>query len=161
MASNTFINIKGVIGESVDARHAGEIDVLGWNWGMSQAAPSQPGGGGGGAGKVTIQDLSFTKHTDKASPILMKYCASGRHVASAVLTVRKPGSRPLEYIRMTMTDVFIVSVTTGASGGEELLTEHVILKFAKVTFEYMPQKADGSGDVPVKMGWDIAANKEF
>ena len=162
MAGNTFISIKDVVGESADPRHAGEIDVLAWNWGMSQTAPTQPGAGGGGAsGKVTIQNLSFDKHTDKASPILMKYCATGRHVASAVLTVRKPGSKPLEYVRMTMTDVIIVSVTIGAAVGEERLTEHVVLKFAKVTFEYVPQKADGSGDVPVKMGWDIAANKEL
>lgn len=161
MAGNTFINIKGVVGESVDARHVGEIDVLAWNWGMSQSA-SQPGaGGGGGAGKVAIHDLSFSKHTDKASPILMKYCATGRHVASAVLTVRKPGSQPLEYVKMTMADVIIASVITGASGGDGPLTEHVVLKFAKVTFEYVPQKADGSGDIPVKLGWDIAANKEF
>jgi type VI secretion system secreted protein Hcp len=162
MAGNTFIRIKDVVGESVDARHVGEIDVLAWNWGMSQTAPTQPGAGGGSAsGKVAIQNLSFNKYADKASPIIMKYCASGRHVASAVLAVRKPGSKPLEYIRMTMTDVIIASVTTGAPGGEERLTEHVVLKFAKVTFEYVPQKADGSGDVPVKMGWDIAANKEL
>jgi len=96
MAGNTFINIKDVVGESVDARHAGEIDVLASNWGMGQPASIQPrtgGGGGGGTGKISIHDLSFSKYTDKATPIMMKYCASGRHLASAVLTVRKPGSQ--------------------------------------------------------------------
>jgi len=60
-----------------------------------------------------------------------------------------------------MTDVMIVSVATGAPGSEERLNEQVVLNFAKVTFQYVPQKADGSGDVSVKMGWDIAAGREF
>jgi len=160
MAVNTFIKITDVVGESVDMRHPGEIDVLSWNWGMGQPAPTQPGAGGG-AGQVAIHDLSFGKYTDKATPIMMKHCVTGRRIASAVLTVRKSGSKPLEYIKMTMTDVVIVSVATGASGEEERMTEHVVLKFAKVAFQYVPQKADGSGDVPVKMGWDIAAGREF
>ena len=33
------------------------------------------------------------------------------------------------------------------------------LNFAKIEFEYKPQKADGTADAAVKGGWDIKANK--
>ena len=38
-------------------------------------------------------------------------------------------------------------------------TEDVALQFAKVDFEYKPQKADGSLDVGVHFKYDIKANK--
>jgi len=53
----------------------------------------------------------------------------------------------------------VTSVSTGGSGGEDRLTENVTLNFAKVKFEYTPQKGDGSGDATVNFAFDIAANK--
>ena len=40
--------------------HKEEIDVLAWSWGASQSGTTHLGSGGG-AGKVNVQDLSFTK----------------------------------------------------------------------------------------------------
>ena len=36
-------------------------------------------GGGAGAGKVNVQDLSFTKYVDMSSPDLMLSCCNGKH----------------------------------------------------------------------------------
>ena len=119
-------------------------------------------GGGGGAGKANVQDLSFTKYIDKASPNLMKMCCSGKHYPEALLTVRKAGDKPLEYLTVKMEDVLISSVSTGGSGGEDRLTENVTLNFAKVKVSYQPQKKDGSKDGgPIDMGWNIEANTEL
>jgi len=46
----------------------------------------------------------------------------------------------------------------GGSGGEEPLSGHVGLNFAKVGVDYTPQKQDGWDDKTVNMGWDIQAN---
>jgi len=70
MAVDMFIKIGDIEGEAVDDAHGGEIDVLDWSWGMSQSG-SMHIGGGGGSGKVNVQDLSFTKYVDMASPNLM------------------------------------------------------------------------------------------
>jgi type VI secretion system secreted protein Hcp len=157
MAADMFIKIGDIEGESGDAKHAGEIDVLAWSWGMSQSGTTHMGSGGG-AGKVTIQDLSFTKWVDRGSNTLMLYCCSGHHMDKAVLTVRKAGKTPLEYILITMEEVLVTSLSTGGSGGEDRLTENVTLNFAKVKFSYVPQKKDGSGEAARDLIWDIAGN---
>jgi type VI secretion system secreted protein Hcp len=158
MAVDMFLNIEGEIdGESMDSSHKKEIDVLAWSWGMSNSGSFHVGGGGG-AGKVNMQDLSVTKWVDISSPVLQLYCANGDHFSKAVLTVRKSGKKPLEYIKILMEQVMVTSVSTGGSGGEDKLTENITLNFAKVKFEYQQQNDDGTGGTKKNMYWDIRAN---
>lgn len=157
MAMDIFIKIGDLKGESIDDKHKDEIQVLAWSWGLSQSGTTHAGPGGG-SGKASFQDLSITHYIDKCSPNLMLACANGKHFSEALLTVRKAGEKPLEYLKITMTDLIITSVTTGGSGGEDRLTENVSLNFAKFKVEYTPQKKDGTGDAPVTVGWDIAGN---
>ncbi len=158
MSADMFLKIEGVEGESVDHKHAKEIDLLAWSWGMSQSGTMHMGGGGG-AGKVAVQDLSITKYVDKSSPNLIQTCCTGRHYPKATLTVRKAGDKPVEYMIITMTDVLITSVTTGGSGGEDRLTENVSLNFAKVEVKYTPQGKDGAAAAAVETGFDIEKNE--
>ena len=159
MAMDMFIKIGSLKGESVDKTHAGEIDVLAWSWGMSNSGSAHVGGGAG-AGKVNVQDLSFTKYIDKSSPDLMLACCNGKHYDSALLTVRKAGEKPLEYLKITMTELMVTSVSTGGSGGEDRLTENVTLNFASVKVDYVEQTPKGgTGDKP-SMNWNIAENSK-
>jgi type VI secretion system secreted protein Hcp len=116
-------------------------------------------GGGGGAGKASFQDLSVTKYVDKSSTDLMKACVLGDHIATGTLTVRKAGSKPLEYIIIELKDCLITSVQAGGSGGEDRLTENVSINFREYKVKYQPQKGDGSKDGGVlEHGFDIAQN---
>ena len=159
MAVDMFIKIKDVDGESKDKKHGKEIDVLAWSWGMSNSGSAHTGGGAG-AGKVNVQDLSFTKYVDSASPKLMLSCCNGKHYDEALLTVRKAGEKPVEYIKIKLTEVLITSVSTGGSGGEDRLTENVTLNFAKFNLDYTPQDDKGAAGTAIPAGWDIAANKK-
>ena len=159
MAVDMFIKIKGIEGESRDDKHKKEIDVLAWSWGLSQSGSAHMGGGAG-AGKVNVQDLSFTKYTDSATHALVLACCNGEHIEDAVFVVRKAGKEPLDYIKITLNEVIVSSVSTGGSGGEDRLTENITLNFAKFKLEYTPQKADGTGDAAKTAGWDIAENKK-
>lgn len=159
MAVDMFIKIDDIKGESTDDKHKDTIDVLSWSWGMSQSGSTHMGGGSG-AGKVNVQDISFTKYVDKSSPNLLRACCKGSHFKQAVLTVRKAGGKQLEYIKITMSDLIVTSVSTGGSGGEDRLTENVTLNFGKFKFEYAPQKPDGSGDAAIPVVYNIAQNKE-
>jgi len=157
MAVDMFIKIEGVPGESRDSVHGKEIDVLAWAWGMSQSGTTHLGMGSG-AGKVNVQDLSFTKYVDKSSPLLMLFCANGKHVTEATLVVRKAGEKPVEYLTIKMKDLIVTSLSTGGSGGEDRLTENVSLNFGEVEIKYIEQKTDGSeGDKP-EFKWKIAEN---
>jgi type VI secretion system secreted protein Hcp len=151
-ALNMFLDIPGVSGESTDPVHTNQMDVLSWSWGMSNS-----GAVGVGAGKVSIQDVSFTKYVDKASPLLMLHCANGAHFTTATLYVLKAGATPNDYIKIILTDVIVTSVSTGGSGGEDRLTENVTLNFAKVEFDYSVI-TNGKAGVPNPFTWNIAAN---
>jgi len=157
MAVDMFLKIDDIKGESVDDVHTDEIDVLAWSWGLSQSG-STHSGPGGGAGKVNVQDLSFTHYVDMATPNLLKMCCNGVHFKEATLVVRKAGGEALEYLKIIMEEGIISSVSTGGSGGEDRLTCNVTLNFSKFKTEYVPQTADGSGGASVIVGWDIAKN---
>ena len=159
MAVDMFIKIGNVGGESKDKAHKGEIDVLAWSWGVSQSG-SMHSGGGGGAGKVNVQDLSFTKWQDASSCELIKAACKGTHIPEALLTVRKAGDKPLEYLKIKLTNLLVTSVTTGGSGGEDRLTENVTLNFEKFLVDFATQNEKGGEDKKFKVGWDIAANEE-
>ena len=160
MASDMFIKIAGVTGEAKDKTHADEIDVLAWSWGMSQSGSFHVGGGGG-SGKVSMQDLSFTKYVDTASTPLMLKCCKGEHIDDATLTVRKSGGDPVEYLVIKLTKVLVSSVSTGGSGGEDKLTENVTLNFAHCEVKYQKQDDKGAKDGgSVDMTWDVEKNVE-
>lgn len=158
MAVDQFLKLDGIAGESQDSKHKDTIDVLAWSWGMSQSGTTHMGAGGG-AGKVNVNDISVTKYIDKSSPALMIHTSNGKHIPKALLTVRKAGEKPLEYLKIEMEDIMITSVSTGGSGGEDRLTENVTLNFSKVKVMYTEQTKDGSAGAAPEYSWDIAANE--
>ena len=157
MAADIFAKIGDIKGESLDAKHKDEIEVLSFSWGVTSSASISPGGGGG-AGKATFQDLSIVHHIDKASPLLLKACATGAHLKEAIITHRKAGKGQQEFLIVKMNDIIITGVTHGGVSGQ-LASETVTLAFAKVDFEYKPQKADGSLDAGIHFKYDLKANK--
>jgi type VI secretion system secreted protein Hcp len=158
MAVDMFIKIGDIKGESKDEKHSDEVDVLAWSWGLSQSGTAHSGTGAG-AGKVNVQDISLTKWVDSSSTALITAACKGTHIKEAKLTVRKAGDKPLEYIKITLTDVLVSSVQTGGSGGEDRLTENVVLNFAKFKVEYTIQTKEGGAGATSTSGWDIPANK--
>jgi type VI secretion system secreted protein Hcp len=159
MASDIFAKIGDIKGESFDDKHKGEIEVLSWSWGITQSG-TMAHGGGGGEGKANFNDFNFTHHIDKASPVLMKACATGEHIKDATITVRKAGKGQQEFLIIKMADVLITGVAPSGAGDGAATAEHVALQFAKVDLEYKPQKQDGSLDAGVHFKYDIKGNKE-
>jgi type VI secretion system secreted protein Hcp len=161
MAVDMFLKLGKIEGEASGDGHKGEIDVLAWSWGLSNSGSAHMGGGGG-SGKVNVQDLSFTKYIDKSSPDLMLHCCNGTHLPEAKLTVQKAGGdKPLDYLKITLQDLLVTSVSTGGSGGEDRLTENVTLNFAKVKVEYTEQTEKGTAGAKPAMGWDVKLNKKM
>lgn len=156
MAVDVFLKLGDIKGESKDSKHAGEIDVLSWSWGLAQTG-NISSGGGGGSGKVNFNDFQFTHRLDKASPVLMKACATGEHVKEGTLVSRKAGKGQQEYLIIKMSDIQVTSVQSSASNEPPM--ESVSLQFAKVDLEYKPQKPNGTLDAGVHFIYDIKANK--
>ncbi|EED42933.1 hypothetical cytosolic protein [Enterocytozoon bieneusi H348] len=77
MATDMFLKLGDIKGESKDQVHRDEIEISKWGWGMSQTG-SMHTGSGGGAGKVNIENLSHLRFMDKSSPNLMMGCSTGK-----------------------------------------------------------------------------------
>lgn len=159
MAVDMFLKLEGIKGESKDAKHKEEIDVLAWSWGGSQSGTTHMGGGSG-SGKVAVQDLSVTKYVDKSSPTLFFHMCSGKHIPSGKLIVRKAGENPLEYFTVDIKDIIVTHVSTGGSGGEDRITENVTLNFREFHTKYAMQNADGTKGPETEVKWDIAGNEK-
>jgi type VI secretion system secreted protein Hcp len=158
MASDIFAKIEGIEGESLDAKHKDEIEVLSFSWGLTNPG-SVVSGGGGGAGKATFQDLSIVHKIDKASPLLMRACATGTHLKEATISYRKAGKDQQDYLIIKLNDIIITGVTDAAASGPAG-SENVSLAFLKIDLEYKPQKADGSLGTGIHFKFDLKANKE-
>jgi len=158
-----FLKLDGIKGESTDAKHKDELDIDSFSWGaVNSGSFSQATGKGGGTGKVSFQDVHFTKKTDKSSTDLMLHCASGKHIGKAQLTVRKAGEDQQEYYKVLLTDVLVSSYQSGGHGGsgDVIPTDQFSLNFAKIEFSYSPQDAKGKLASQSKSGWDLKANKK-
>jgi type VI secretion system secreted protein Hcp len=159
MASDIFAKIGAIKGESLDAKHKDEVEVLSWSWGVSQALSPGTGGGGASAGKATFSDFHFTHYIDKASPQLLRACATGEHLKDATITTRRAGKGQQEYLIIKMNDILVTSVQPALTNGDAGV-ESVSMQAGKVALEYRPQKPDGSLDAGVFFKYDIKAHKE-
>jgi type VI secretion system secreted protein Hcp len=157
VSAAAFLKFDGIDGESQDATHQGAIDVLSWSWGAANAGTHS--GGGGGAGKVSMSDVTVSKELDKSSPRLMLACAQGQHIRQAVLICRSLADEPVEYLKITFSDVLVSSYTVGGSAvGDNPPTESISFNFSRIEIEYVPVDAKGVPQEPVRASWDLVEN---
>jgi type VI secretion system secreted protein Hcp len=152
MATDTHIKFDGVDGESSHKDHKGAIEILNWSWGVNNAG--QLSGGGSGKGKASPGTFRFTHLYDKASPVLAKQCASGKHFPTVTLTARKSGEGQKDFFKIVMKEVFITSVQPSASSGGDI-SESVDMSYASIDFSYKPQDDKGGLGGEVKFGWNV------
>lgn len=143
MAANVFFKLTPEEkGESLQKGYEGQIEVLSWSWGVSNAA-GYSYGEGGGVSKANMQDLTISYRMCPASPKLMQSCALGKHYDEALLTMLKAAGEGQEkYLEVKLTDVIISSYQTGGSG-DDIAIESASFNFAKVKVEYFKQDDKG------------------
>lgn len=154
MAVDIFLKIGDIKGESLDAKHPGEIEIESFSFGQAGDVDDS----GNRARRVSMQDFHFVIPTSKATPKLMEKAAKGDKVVSgdvyALLTVRKVGANPVEYLKIKFYDVMISSVQNAVAESDQVPLDQFTLWFGKIDFSYSPQKQDGSLDAPVFFKWD-------
>lgn len=154
-AADYFLKIDGIAGESVDERHAGEIEVLSWSWGASNPGSALSGGG---AGKVKMNDFNLFLKTGKSTPKLMGAVARGNVIPSATMTgVSSSGHTFLE---VKLENIMVSSFKTGSSQGDTP-TDQISIDFTRVIIEHTGQNADGSPGEVTRVGYDLAKAKSI
>jgi type VI secretion system secreted protein Hcp len=155
-----FAKVSGIEGEATDARHAREIEIHSFSWGMTNSG-TMAFGGGAGMGKVKFNDLTQTKSVDKASVPLMLNCAQGRRIPEVVVTFVRAGNRAQEFLKVKFSDVLVSSIQqSGAPSGDRPM-ESLSINFAKMEWEFFDQRPDGTLVPAGKVGYDLALNKKL
>ena len=157
LASDMFLKIDGIKGESQVKGHKDEIEIMSWSWGQSTGTARVKKGR---LPATCIQDLHLMKQIDKSTPALITNGILGNVAPTAVLTLTKDSGEgtALEFLKLTMKNVTIVSFQTSASDGGGLPTESVSLHFESMTGEYRQQDIKGlPGDA---ITWDITAGNQ-
>jgi len=161
MASDSYLLIDGLKGESTDSEHKDAIEILSFSHSISQPASATANSAGGGtSGRCKHEDFVITKYLDLASPKLYEMCSSGKHISKVTIELmRASGGARVKYMAIEMDQVVISQVSCGAGGGD-LPIETVSFNYGIIKWTYIQQKrADGSKGGSVAGGWSLVENK--
>lgn len=162
MSINAHLTFEGIEikGESPIDKHEDEIQILSWEWGMTQSGTVH-NGSGFGAGKVNVQDVIINKRIDASTPDLMKFCCNGAPIKKAIISLEKAGGdKPLDYVVIELDKVMITSVEVVGEKEAEIVKERITLNFAQYKITYKKQSTDtGASEAEYEAGWNITANK--
>ncbi|MCL4721859.1 MAG: type VI secretion system tube protein Hcp [Gammaproteobacteria bacterium] len=134
-----------------------QIPVQSFHWSVSNAG----GTDGAADARVLVQDFSFVKQADDASPALLLLCCSGAPLADVQFTVQGSAARRGPTLRYTFRDCRISGFRPGGSpeAGDALPLEEVSLRFAQCELDYWAGEA--GPDTPpgdAHAGWNIPRN---
>ena len=161
MATNMFIKIGDIVGESADHKHKDWIEVLSWSHGFSQPSSPVRASQGATVEKANHSDLSFSKFMDKSSDQILSKLWSGKQIDKACLEVfRSDGDNvPTKYLMVEMEKVIVADYSISAGGGDHPM-ENVSLAYGKVKYTYIDQtKEKGTGGGARPISHDLTLNK--
>jgi type VI secretion system secreted protein Hcp len=124
-------------GEARAPDHADEIEVLAWNWSVQATGAI---GEGKSVARRAYSALTIHKQVDSATTALMSALKSNDEIKDAVLSCRKAGGTPFDFLVIKLEGARVSQVSHAMT--DEAL-EVVTLNFNKVAVEYRLQQAGG------------------
>ena len=161
MATDYYLQIDGIKGESADSRHTGWIECTSINWSIIQPKSATASTGGGHtAERAELGDIVIVKLVDLASPMLAQLCACGKTIPKARLEMQRADADgiPVKYFEVELENVLVARLAPNFAGGN-FPTESLSLKFSKVRWRYTQQRISGGSSGNTAGGWDLATNR--
>jgi len=145
MASDYYLKIEGITGESQAVDMEDTIELDSFSFGASN--PADVGGKGLSGGKASLSDFSFSCSVDSSSHQILKALYSGQHIPSITFTGRKTGGdgKPYPYLKAIMSHCYMTNHSTGG-GSSGLPTQSVSFAYEQIEWQYFTQDTD-SGSV--------------
>lgn len=161
MASDFFLKLDGIDGDSNDKGHGKWIEVLAFSHGSVQNVSL--GRGTDVAGRGQFLPFTFTHLVDKATPKLQQFCMNGQkvakmefHICRAIAGVQVPVYEiKMENLKIAKAEVKSLE-TEGATAQQAI--EVVELIAGKITWKVTPIKPDNSKDGAIEASFDQIAN---
>jgi type VI secretion system secreted protein Hcp len=161
MATDLYLQIEGIKGESADSAHQEWIELTSVHMGITQpGSATESAGGGHTAERCEQSTLSFSKLVDMASPILMQTCSAGTTIPKAKLEFMRADSegKPVKYYDVELENVMIANMDQLTNEGD-LLHDHIGLRFSKMKWQYTQQEIGGEAGGNTSGCWDLASNE--
>ncbi len=161
MASDAYLKIECINGESEDERHRNWIEVSNVLYAVHQPrADVLSTAGGHTTGRADLYPITFKKLTDTSSPLLLQTCATGKTIPKATFEFLQADGdgKPITYFKIDLENLIIASITPD-SGDGGIITERVQLAFAKIKWNYVKQSIRGGSQGNTSGGWDCSAHK--
>jgi type VI secretion system secreted protein Hcp len=155
-AAEIFLKLANIPGEAVTDKHKDEIEVLSFTQTWINTLTT-----GGNQGRVQCGAITVMKGIDRASPLLVKTLAQGKHIPDGQLTFQTEGGNPAEYYTIKMKEIFVTEVSQADPTSPGRIVEKVVLNARAYEYEYRPQLPEGPLGPPVKFGINCATMSIF
>ena len=143
-----YMDIAGIPGDVTQPNYVHWISVNSFSTGLSN---SQAGAvTGRGVGRLLCQDMHVAKFLDVTSPKLLTAVATGHRYSKIELVAVNTGAEvPNEFLRLTLQNVVISSVTFAGDNATSARVETLVLDPERIEVTYTPQFADGRLGTPM------------
>jgi type VI secretion system effector, hcp1 family len=162
MASDFFLKLDGIDGQSNDKAHGKWIEVMEFSHGGAQNVSLARGADVAGRGQFL--PFSFTHLVDKATPKLQQFCMNGQKIAKAEFHVCRAIAGvstsvyevKLENVKVARAEVKVADVRDGSGAVEPVETVELIA--GKITWKVTPIKPDNTKDGAIEAAFDQISN---
>jgi type VI secretion system secreted protein Hcp len=141
---NAFLKLGSIKGKATTDKFKDQIVFQSMSYGVHQAGEWEEGDRLSGR-ITTFADLTLVKEMDSSSPSLARACALKEQYPKAEIALV---SGKDTYLKVTLENVIVSSVSIGFHSGEARPTETISLNYRKATWEWGTAKA----------GYDLGKN---
>lgn len=159
MASDMYMKLQGIDGDSTDEKHPKWIELLSYAVGHSLLMDGTKSKGTRSSGKANFQDFTIAKQMDSTSPQIADHVARGQHIPEITIELCRATGEKTVYMKYVLKDVVISSYqVSGSTGGGEP-TESLSFDYSEIHWVYTPADVKGKKAADMKKGWSLEANK--
>jgi type VI secretion system secreted protein Hcp len=158
-------DIKGETQDSDYSSDKGAFEILSFELGAENTINIGSITGGGGAGKATFKEFTVTKKTDTASTKLFEALATGRHIKTCMIDLRRSGQSTKNlrsggvFLKFEMKLVMVQDISWSGSDGDDVCEETVIFQFGAIEISYTPQNKEGKDGTKQTAAWSRVKNE--
>ena len=163
MAYDMFLQIQGIKGDSSDAKHKEQSEVISYHHNIMQARGGALSAEGVHTGsRAEHDDFVITKRLDSASPTLSIYCCDGKHIPYIKLELCRAMGEKTVFMTYEFKDGIVASISTLGSGDEDdpIPIEEISFRYGQIEWAYTPTDITGGGKsrAAIRSGWSTMEN---
>jgi type VI secretion system secreted protein Hcp len=161
-ATEIFVNVAGVRGETVIKSYEGWIIATGFSHGISSPVADQIATGSYRTGsRANFEGVTITKYLDSSSPILNLLASNGKMIPKVEIHfVDVVGGSKMPVTKYELINVLVGSISTNAGLGQKKSTESVMFYYERIKQSYSPVDASGRIVGNIVYSWNLPKNTQ-